>query len=326
VAQALIRWQMKWREHANAERGKAIMRRVGGRWRNREASDAVREWHAKQVEAKQRGRGEAIMRRVGGRWLHKELAMNFSEWVRNYKSHLSGSRARLEDELATLKVKFAMVTQGGAEQIMRNVAKRMLYGEVAQALIRWQMKWREHANAERGKAIMRRVGGRWRNREASDAIKEWITNLKDSKVFAIEKHSARAMGRILRRWTTHAKHMVFKNWKHRQSKEKMDAMREMAESIKADTQEESLNMIINIVYRWSMKEAYRGIQNWRKVCNDSLRGEKTRQQTSGIMRIVARRIVELAVTENVDLKLINKLMQAFSADQKMAAELLKLHN
>ena len=111
VAQALIRWQMKWREHANAERGKAIMRRVGGRWRNREASDAVREWHAKQVEAKQRGRGEAIMRRVGGRWLHKELAMNFSEWVRNYKSHLSGSRARLEDELATLKVKFAMVTQ-----------------------------------------------------------------------------------------------------------------------------------------------------------------------------------------------------------------------
>lgn len=96
VAQALIRWQLKFKEHQSAERGKAIMRRVGGRWRNREASDAIKEWCGKQLNAKQHDRGEAIMRRVGGRWKNQEVATNFGEWVRNYKRNLTTANSVLK--------------------------------------------------------------------------------------------------------------------------------------------------------------------------------------------------------------------------------------
>ena len=63
--------------------------------------------------------------------------------------------------------------QHGAENIMRNVAKRLLHGEAAQSVIAWRMKVVEYRNNERGQCILRRVGGRWRNDEVSMAFCMW---------------------------------------------------------------------------------------------------------------------------------------------------------
>ena len=113
--QAGARWQVGYRAYANAERAKGIMRRVAGRWRNREASDAVREWHGKIMAEKQRARGVAMMRRASGRWKHKELAINFYEWLRSCSNDrvtiFKNRAARVQQELATVQMKFVMVTQ-----------------------------------------------------------------------------------------------------------------------------------------------------------------------------------------------------------------------
>merc|ERR1711871_633007 len=176
LARMLIAWSCNWRDDARA---RWIMKGVGGRWMNREASDAVRSWHEKYFEEKSQARAEAIMRRVGGRMRNKEMALNYAEWARNAKndreSLWKNRVAKLQAELDELQVKFTLVTQSGAEQIMKNVAKRMLNGDLARMLIAWSCNWgdekREKEARERGEAIMKRVGGRWMNREASDAVR-----------------------------------------------------------------------------------------------------------------------------------------------------------
>ncbi len=102
------------------ERGQRMMKRVGGRWANREMSDAFREWCDKWTEDKNRTRAEAIMRRVGGRWRNKDLALNWTEWVRNWKDDTShawlAQRDRLQLEIDALKLKFQLVTQVGTDE------------------------------------------------------------------------------------------------------------------------------------------------------------------------------------------------------------------
>ena len=91
------------------------MKRVGLRMLNRGLSDAVMEWRDQQVEEKSRLRGEGIMRRVGGRMRNKELALNYAEWVRNYKAgilEMWQNRAQnTKIELEALQMKFAFTTQ-----------------------------------------------------------------------------------------------------------------------------------------------------------------------------------------------------------------------
>ena len=66
-----------------------------------------------------------------------------------------------------------LLMQGGAESIMRNVAKRMLMGEAAQAVICWRSKQLEAKAQARAERIMRRVGGRWRQQDAVEALERW---------------------------------------------------------------------------------------------------------------------------------------------------------
>ena len=91
------------------------MKRVGLRMLNRGLSDAVMEWRDQQVEEKSRLRGEGIMRRVGGRMRNKELALNYAEWVRNYKAGIlemwQNRHESLRVELDALKLQFALTTQ-----------------------------------------------------------------------------------------------------------------------------------------------------------------------------------------------------------------------
>ena len=75
---------------------------------------------------------------------------------------------------------------------MKNVAKRMRMGDVARAVIAWQMGLHEAKSQERAERIMFRVGMRMKNRELSDAVLEWRTRQVE------EKQRLRAEG-IMRR-------------------------------------------------------------------------------------------------------------------------------
>ena len=91
------------------------MKRVGLRMLNRGTSDAIMEWRSQQVEEKSRLRGEGIMKRVGGRMRNRELALNWVEWVRNYKAGILTMWQDRHDavvhELEALKLQFAFTTQ-----------------------------------------------------------------------------------------------------------------------------------------------------------------------------------------------------------------------
>merc|ERR1719247_1505291 len=101
---------------------------------------------------------------------NKDLALNWQEWYRNFRADVI---ARLKSETETLEMKFTLATQSGAEGIMRNVAKRMMKGDLARVVIAWHQGLLEMRSQQRGENIMRRVGGRWQNREVSDAVREW---------------------------------------------------------------------------------------------------------------------------------------------------------
>ena len=72
--------------------------------------------------------------------------------------------------------------QRGAEGIMRNVAKRMLNGELCERLLSWRNKFAEAKNQARGERIMKRVAGRWMNRTLSDAVTEWHEKQQEEQI------------------------------------------------------------------------------------------------------------------------------------------------
>ena len=119
IAAAVIIWRenqvLEERERLARERGERIMKRVGGRWANRDLSDKFREWMWSWQEERDRLRAEAIMRRVGGRWRNQELAMNWTEYVTNYRGDIitmwRNRTNRLQLSIDELEMKFRLVTQ-----------------------------------------------------------------------------------------------------------------------------------------------------------------------------------------------------------------------
>ena len=123
IAERVILWAQNRRDDLAAiaarERGERIMKRVGGRWMNRDASDKFREWCAKFSADKQKARAEAIMKRVGGRMRNKEVALNWYEWVRNansdresmWQNRVKRIQQQMQDTIDELNMKFRMVTQ-----------------------------------------------------------------------------------------------------------------------------------------------------------------------------------------------------------------------
>ena len=71
--------------------------------------------------------------------------------------------------------------QAGAENVMRNVAKRMLMGDVARCVISWKMKVLEMLNQKRGEGIMKRVGLRMLNKDLSISFCNWRDNQLELK-------------------------------------------------------------------------------------------------------------------------------------------------
>merc|ERR1712054_316990 len=109
---------------------------------------------------KNRLRGERIMRRVGARFNNKEIAANWTEWHRNYKDGIlemwSNRANRLQYEIDSLQMKFNLTTQSGGEAIMRNVAKRLLMGEVSLGIIAWIANVRAYKNQLKAELIFKR--------------------------------------------------------------------------------------------------------------------------------------------------------------------------
>ena len=91
--------------------------------------------------------------------------------------------------------------QHGAESIMRNVAKRMVHGELAQGVLAWRYNLADAHALARGERIMKRVGARWLNRALSDMYCAWREG------WMADKNAARAE-RIMRR--------VGGRWRHKE--------------------------------------------------------------------------------------------------------------
>ena len=139
-------------------------------------------------------------------------------------------------------MRFHMTTQQGAESIMRNVAKRILYGEAAQALISWQCKWIEARNRAKGERIMQRVGVRWKNsienREISEAFLGWHYSLMcDKNQSRAEAIMRRVGGRFRNKelamhyaeWVRNAKAGVLDMWRQRTAKLEKRSKRAMCQ-------------------------------------------------------------------------------------------------
>ena len=80
---------------------------------------------------------------------------------------------------------------------MRNVAKRMMNGELTGGLLAWRTNMVEAKNQLRGEGIMRRVALRMLNRALSDKMLTW----REAQV--ADKNQARAeaiMQRVAARW------------------------------------------------------------------------------------------------------------------------------
>ena len=129
------------------------MRRVALRLLHRDTSDCVVMWRQAQLADYRQDRAELIMKRVGGRMRHKVTAMNFGEWLRNYREGMAEMwqhrNAQIQEELDTLRFEFQMVTQAGAERIMKSVAMRILHKDLAAAAISWKTNWFEAVAAVR---------------------------------------------------------------------------------------------------------------------------------------------------------------------------------
>ena len=119
LASVIISWRTNCHaektEAVAQERAERIMKRVGGRWKSREMSDAVQDWHGKQLEEKAAQRAEMVMKRVGARLRNKELALNWAEWARNFRSDRStmweNRVAKLQAALDELQLQFTLKTQ-----------------------------------------------------------------------------------------------------------------------------------------------------------------------------------------------------------------------
>ena len=92
--QCVMNWKGKNQEAMNQARGERIFKKVGARFRQADAVEAVGRWRERQVaekldeearllQEKMQAKGESILGRVGGRFRQMEVASNFGEWRRN---------------------------------------------------------------------------------------------------------------------------------------------------------------------------------------------------------------------------------------------------
>ena len=77
-----------------------------------------------------------------------------------------------------------VVVQQGAENIMRNVAKRILMGEVFQLVLSWKLKYAEAMRQEKAERMLKRVGARLRQRDAVEALVVWHDSAMTAKMQA----------------------------------------------------------------------------------------------------------------------------------------------
>jgi len=180
-ASAVISWARSSREFKAQLRGERILKKIGAKFKNQDLFDMVNSWQERWREDGALKRGEQIMRRVGTRFLKKELSLLYGEWVHNYRGDLreilTNRTNKLQMEIDSLHLRFILTTQGGAEKIMKNVAKRIMAGDLMTAVLAWKQKAQEAASQVRGERLMKRVGLRLRGASDTvsclDAIREW---------------------------------------------------------------------------------------------------------------------------------------------------------
>ena len=112
MAAVLIAWNVNWKNHVRLNR---IMKRVGGRWRNLDLSNAFTTFRDNYGEDKAQRHAQMIMRRVGARMRNKEMAINFAEFVRNAKNdreNMWRNRcAKMQAEIDAMQLQFTLKTQ-----------------------------------------------------------------------------------------------------------------------------------------------------------------------------------------------------------------------
>lgn len=143
IDNALRNWQGKVLEHHSQIRGERIMRRVGGRWKNRGLSDAVLEWRAAQVmEVKAKlamARGEAKMRNVALRIKNREVAAGLIAWQMNFRENRNEARQ---------------------QRVCRRIAGRWRNREASDCILNWAKRAKSATQAmwkERGIKLQQEV-------------------------------------------------------------------------------------------------------------------------------------------------------------------------
>ena len=92
--------------------------------------------------------------------------------------------AKLQEELATLQLKYTMNSHAGAQRILTNVMLGMLNADLSAGFLAWRTAWRVENNQasdrKRAEEQCRRVGSRMLNRELSRGWSAWAEAAAES--------------------------------------------------------------------------------------------------------------------------------------------------
>jgi len=282
------------------------MRKVAKDLLNQELAEAFRNWMIKFKEETNQVKGEAIMKRVGGRMRNKELVGCWDKWFKNSSEGIREMwqlrAARWQADFDTLQMKFDLVTRSGAENIMRNVAKRMIMGEVAKYIIGWKHKVTCDNNQAKGEAIMRRVGGRLKNREISDAFQDWSMNMTEEVNQARGEAIMKRVGGRMRNkelalqwdcWFKNYKGGILDMWRSKFSKteEKLVQVRQMN---KKKNTECGLRLWVQMDEREWKVVLGRLFQEWTRYIATKRRS-LLRNRMSGKQRVIGAHIITMII-------------------------------
>jgi len=261
--------------------------------------------------------GEAIMKRVGARMRNKELYTAVLAWGANWRWAKENAA---QDEIANLRMQMAMAQDSsfsGAIAMLKGCVSGWDQKSLKRVLRNWIQGAKHAMGLIKGQKRCARIVRRWCNRELADAFASYKGNFQSHLANNYKGQQDKVMRRTVRRWSLFDYYRIMANFTANYRVSRFSDAVDTAAQVKWDTQIESLNMIINIVHRWNLKVAGRHLIAWKHDYLDATRAEKNKAQTNSIMRIVVKRIVEIGMNHNLDMKMMQQLIQVFQQDDSM---------
>ena len=262
IADATVKWKLNWHDDKRAQ---ALMKKVGGRMKNKELWDNFKCWFDNKTEADEQRRAEMVCRRVAARWMKKDLVESVRQWqsnTRNGEVTLWQQRCQTaENSLQELELRIMMKANAGAEAKMKNVGLRLMNRDIADATVKWKLNWHDDKRAQ---ALMKKVGGRMKNKELWDNFKCWF----DNKTEADEQRRAEMVcRRVAARWMKKDLVESVRQWQSNTRNGEVTLWQQKCKVVEAALRELELRIMMSI-----MAPSRRADVRMQQIARDWFRG------------------------------------------------------